>query len=48
MVRAIPTNILTKFSQKIKRLVGYNVREPSSLEEFYLPEEQRTYKGGQG
>ena len=48
MVRAIPAAIIEKFSPKMRRLIGYNVRVPASLEEFYLPEEQRLYKGGQG
>ncbi|MGI8544097.1 MAG: phytanoyl-CoA dioxygenase family protein [Aridibacter sp.] len=48
MVKAIPAKKLDRFSKNMKRLIGYNVRVPSSLEEFYLPEEQRLYKGGQG
>jgi ectoine hydroxylase-related dioxygenase (phytanoyl-CoA dioxygenase family) len=30
-----------------KRLLGYNVRMPTSLEEFYLPVEKRLYKPNQ-
>jgi len=30
-----------------QRLIGMNVRMPTSLEEFYLPEEERFYKPGQ-
>ncbi|KTD82748.1 phytanoyl-CoA dioxygenase family protein [Legionella waltersii] len=31
-----------------KRLIGMNVRMPTSLDEFYLPEEHRLYKSNQG
>jgi ectoine hydroxylase-related dioxygenase (phytanoyl-CoA dioxygenase family) len=31
-----------------KRLIGMNVRMPTSLDEFYLPEEKRLYKSNQG
>jgi ectoine hydroxylase-related dioxygenase (phytanoyl-CoA dioxygenase family) len=31
-----------------RRLLGYNVRMPKSLGEFYLPEEKRLYKANQG
>ncbi|PBQ31535.1 hypothetical protein CNR22_07065 [Sphingobacteriaceae bacterium] len=48
IVKALPSEMIGKFSEKLKRLVGYNVRVPSSIEEFYLPTEQRLYKGGQG
>jgi ectoine hydroxylase-related dioxygenase (phytanoyl-CoA dioxygenase family) len=30
-----------------KRLMGYNVRTPKTLDEFYLPEKHRLYKPGQ-
>jgi ectoine hydroxylase-related dioxygenase (phytanoyl-CoA dioxygenase family) len=31
-----------------RRFLGFNVRMPSTLDEYYLPEEQRLYKAGQG
>lgn len=31
-----------------RRVLGYNVRVPSSLDEFYVPAEERLYLGGQG
>jgi ectoine hydroxylase-related dioxygenase (phytanoyl-CoA dioxygenase family) len=31
-----------------RRFLGFNVRMPASLEEYYLPEAQRLYKAGQG
>lgn len=30
-----------------KKFLGYDVRMPSNLNEFYLPEKERLYKGGQ-
>jgi len=48
LVRALPEELISNFSEKLKRLIGYNVRVPSSLEEFYLPANERLYKGGQG
>lgn len=40
-----------KFIQSLgedgKRLMGWNVRMPTSLDEFYLPEAERLYKPGQ-
>ena len=31
-----------------RRFLGFNVRMPASLDEYYLPEEERLYKAGQG
>ena len=31
-----------------RRFLGFNVRMPATLDEYYLPEEQRLYKAGQG
>lgn len=30
------------------RFLGFNVRMPATLDEYYLPEEERLYKAGQG
>lgn len=35
-------------SPVLRRLLGFDVRVPASMEEYYLPEEQRLYKAGQG
>ena len=35
-------------SPTLRRLLGYDVRTPTSLEEYYLPADQRLYKAGQG
>ena len=31
-----------------RRFLGFNVRMPATIDEYYLPEEQRLYKAGQG
>ena len=36
------------FSENTKQRLGWNVRVPTSLDEFYLPEEKRLYKANQG
>jgi len=36
------------FSENTKQRLGWNVRVPTSLDEFYLPEEERLYKPNQG
>lgn len=38
----------TSFSENTKKLLGWNVRMPTHLDEFYLPEDQRLYKPNQG
>ena len=37
-----------RFTPRVRRFLGYDVRVPASLEEYYLPEAQRLYKAGQG
>lgn len=32
----------------LKQIIGYNARVPASLEEYYLPKDQRMYKADQG
>jgi ectoine hydroxylase-related dioxygenase (phytanoyl-CoA dioxygenase family) len=39
---------LDDFPPRVKQLLGHSVRVPSSLEEFYLPEDKRFYKSNQG
>ncbi len=46
--RLIPKDIIDSFGENGRRLIGMNVRMPTSLEEFYLPPEQRLYKPNQG
>jgi ectoine hydroxylase-related dioxygenase (phytanoyl-CoA dioxygenase family) len=47
-VRALKPETLARLDDTGRRLIGWNVRVPESLEEFYLPEAERLYKGGQG
>ena len=47
-VRFIPDEISSKLNQKARRIIGFDTRLPTNLEEFFLPEEQRLYKPNQG
>jgi hypothetical protein len=40
--------IIDSLGENSKRLIGMNVRMPTSLAEFYLPLERRLYKPNQG
>ena len=44
------TNCLSREvkNENIRRLLGFNVRVPSNIEEFNLPESERLYKTNQG
>jgi hypothetical protein len=46
--RLVPQPIIDSLGENGKRLIGMNVRMPTSLSEFYLPPEQRLYKPNQG
>lgn len=46
--RMIPEDKLAGVSDRVKRILGYNVRVPTSMDEFYVPPEERLYQGGQG
>lgn len=46
--RLVPQAVIDMLAEDGKRLLGMNVRMPTTLEEFYLPEEQRFYKPNQG
>jgi len=46
-VRFIPNDIIGKLNPTAKRIIGFDTRLPSSLEEFYQPEESRLYKSNQ-
>lgn len=46
--RLISKEVIEKLDENGKRLIGMRVRMPTSLEEFYLPEDQRLYKSNQG
>ena len=40
--------ILSQLGERGKAFLGYNVRVPTNLKEFYAPPEKRLYKAGQG
>jgi len=46
--RLVPPVIIERLGEKGRRLIGMNVRMPTSLAEFYLPPDQRLYKPNQG
>ncbi len=46
--RLIPQEIINGMGKNALRLIGMNVRVPTSLDDFYLPVEQRLYKPNQG
>ena len=47
-VRFVPEEIAARLGAQGRRLLGYDTRLPTSLEELQLPEDQRLYKAGQG
>lgn len=42
------SDILQHVGERGRRMLGYNVRVPTSHEEYYVPEDQRLYKANQG
>lgn len=47
-VRFIPENISDQLNQTARRIIGFDTRLPTNLEEFFVREEQRFYKPNQG
>jgi len=47
-VRFIPESISSQLNPQARRLIGFDTRLPTSLDEFFLPDEQRLYKANQG
>lgn len=47
-VRFIPNDISDRLNQIARRIIGFDTRLPTNLDEFFLPEEQRLYKPNQG
>jgi ectoine hydroxylase-related dioxygenase (phytanoyl-CoA dioxygenase family) len=47
-VRMIPPAIAEPLNSQARRLLGYDTRLPTSLEELYLPDDRRLYKPNQG
>ena len=46
--RLVPPEIVATLGPDGQRFLGFNVRMPASLEEYYLPEPKRLYKTNQG
>ncbi len=46
--RLVPAAIVEQLTEVGRRFLGFHVRMPTSLEEYYLPEEKRLYKANQG
>jgi len=42
--RMIPQESLANVSERVRRFLGFHARVPESLEQYYLPPEQRMYK----
>jgi len=46
-VRFIPESITSQLNEQARRIIGFDTRIPTNLEEFFQPEEKRLYKGEQ-
>jgi ectoine hydroxylase-related dioxygenase (phytanoyl-CoA dioxygenase family) len=46
--RLIPESLIAKLGPLGRRFIGMDTRVPSSMDEYYVPPEQRLYKAGQG
>jgi ectoine hydroxylase-related dioxygenase (phytanoyl-CoA dioxygenase family) len=46
--RLVPKDVVDALGPVGKRFLGFNVRMPVSLDEYYVPEDQRLYKSNQG
>jgi ectoine hydroxylase-related dioxygenase (phytanoyl-CoA dioxygenase family) len=46
--RLVPEELVRRLGPVGQRFLGFNVRVPSSLDEYYVPEEERLYKRAQG
>lgn len=46
-VRFIPSEISDQLNAQARRIIGFDTRLPSNLEEYFLPDDTRLYKSGQ-
>jgi ectoine hydroxylase-related dioxygenase (phytanoyl-CoA dioxygenase family) len=46
--RMVNDEVLSQLGERGRAFLGFNVRVPASLREFYVPAEQRLYKADQG
>ncbi len=47
-VRFIPQDIVKNLNDTARRIIGYDTRLPTNMDELFLPEDQRLYKPNQG
>lgn len=47
-VRFIPPEISGQLNDQARKIIGFDTRLPTNLDEFFLPEDQRLYKANQG
>ena len=47
-VRFLRPEIVTELNEQGRRLIGFDTRLATTMEEFFLPEDQRLYKANQG
>jgi ectoine hydroxylase-related dioxygenase (phytanoyl-CoA dioxygenase family) len=45
--RSIPANVFAALPPRTRRLLGWDSRVPTSMQDFYLPEEERPFRAGQ-
>ena len=46
--RMVPPEVVDTLSPTLRRVLGFNVRVPTSLDEYYVPPERRLYLANQG
>ncbi len=46
--RMVPKEVVDQLGEVGRRFLGFNVRMPISMAEYYVPESERLYKRGQG
>ena len=47
-VRMVPPERVPALSPTLRRVLGFDVRMPTSLDEYYVDEADRLYKANQG
>lgn len=47
-VRFVRSDVSNQLNHQARRLIGFDTRLPCSMEEFFLPEDERLYKPNQG
>ena len=47
-VRFVPERISSALSARGRRVLGFDTRLPENLDEFFVPDNERLYKAGQG